>query len=163
MVEQPLLPSTVTEYGPAVLTVRVGVVAPVLHRYSKGAVPPVTLAISVANGLEQVRFGLFTLTAGIAVLEITVVFAVVIQPFAPVTVTEYGPAVLTTRIGAVAPVLHWYVYGAMPPVILVESVPDGLVQLSVRLLTDALGCPMSETAVPTAEAEQPLALVTTTE
>jgi hypothetical protein len=64
--------------------------------------------------VEMVAVGWFTVkvllteavTVGTAVSLTTVVVIVVKQPLALVTVTEYGPAVLTVIDGVMAPVLQ---------------------------------------------------------
>lgn len=45
------------------------------------------------------------------------------HPFASVTVTIYGPAQTPVTFHVVAPLLHKYVYGAVPPVELTVNVP----------------------------------------
>ena len=85
--KQPLFDVTVTEYGPAALTVMEGVFAPVLHKYV-GEVALVGVAVSVPVGCAQVSVRLFTLTLGTVVLDCTVVVAVARQPLFDVTVTE---------------------------------------------------------------------------
>jgi hypothetical protein len=47
---------------------------------------------------------------------VTVPEAVVVQPLASVMVTLYVPAITFVRSSVVAPLLHRYVYGAVPPV-----------------------------------------------
>ena len=47
---------------------------------------------------------------------LTLVVQTAAHPFTSVTVTEYEPAVRLLIEAVVAPVLHKYVYGAVPPV-----------------------------------------------
>jgi hypothetical protein len=49
--------------------------------------------------------------------------ALVVQPLASVTTTEYVPAGLPARLEVVAPVFHRYVYGAVPPETAVDTAP----------------------------------------
>ena len=96
------------------------VVAPVLHRY---VTPALALADSVAVNAVQLKSLLTaTLTVGRAVSLTTVVVVAAVQPLVLVTVTEYGPALLTVIVGVVAPVLHRYV---KPAVAVVEMVAVG--------------------------------------
>jgi hypothetical protein len=53
---------------------------------------------------------------------VTVVVPTAVQPLAAVTVTEYGPAVLTVMEGVVAPVLHRYVTGTSGCSVIVTEV-----------------------------------------
>lgn len=81
---------------PLVLTTMLVVVSLVFQR----RVGAELLAVSVSEGAAQVsvpEVGLM-LTVGAAVLLKTVVLAEVVQPLAPVMVTEYSPDVLTGRV-----------------------------------------------------------------
>jgi hypothetical protein len=100
-------------------------------------------------------------TVGTAVSLTTVVVAVAVQPLAPVTVTEYGPAALTVIEGVAAPVLHTYV---TPGVAVVEIVAVGWAQVKVLLtLAVMVGTTVLLTTVVVATAVAPLAAVTVTE
>jgi hypothetical protein len=56
--------------------------------------------------MAQVNARVLTEAIGTAVSDTTVVLVVVMQPLAPVTVTEYGPAALVMILDVVAPVFH---------------------------------------------------------
>ncbi|OQB60899.1 MAG: hypothetical protein BWX96_01951 [Bacteroidetes bacterium ADurb.Bin145] len=56
----------------------------------------------------------------------TVPDAVVVQRLASVMVTVYTPAATLTRSSVVAPLLHRYVYGAVPPVTVRLTDPVGV-------------------------------------
>ncbi len=110
---QPLLSVTVTEYVPTVLVLIELVVAPVLHAYVYGPVPPDALAF---NGpVAPVHtVSLATVTVGLGRFT-SMPEADPVQPLLSVTVTEYVPGVLVLIELVVAPVLHAYVYGLVPP------------------------------------------------
>src|SRR5829696_2654221 len=96
------------------MLLRSSVVAPFVHVYVNGTVPPLTL-ISIAPFVnphvafvgvpERVGGGKF----------ITVVDCVVLQPFASVTVTLYEFAITFEMFCVVAPLDHAYVNGNVPP------------------------------------------------
>ena len=104
---QPFAAVTVTVYTPGVdTTFVVPVVAPV-HTYVTPAV--VEDAVNVTLVLVQVNGPSFTAAAfGTAISCVTVVLAVVVQPFAAVIVTVYVPGVVTTFVAPVLPA-HAYV------------------------------------------------------
>src|SRR5262245_43454239 len=112
------------------------VVAPVLHRYLYGGVPPAAFAHSSALepahtslvGTEAVGFG-FTVTEPASLP---------LQPFASVTVTEYAPAVPVWMHAVVAPVFHRYLYGGWPLVAFAHSSTEPPAQTS-RSATAACG------------------------
>ena len=89
--------------------------------------------------------------------------AVALQPFASVTVSEYEPAVSPERFDVVAPLLHVYVNGLVPPVTLDVAVPFAAALHSAfveLVLTDNVdGCDTVVVDV----AEHPFASVTVTE
>jgi hypothetical protein len=90
---------TVTVYGPAVLTVLAAVVGPLLHAY----VPP-PLAVKVVLPPEHIVVVPVIPAVGNG-FTVSVVLAVAVQPLV-VTVTVYGPAVLTVLPAVVGPLLH---------------------------------------------------------
>src|SRR5215467_7403108 len=113
---QPLASVTVTLYVPAGILVRSCVVAPLLHAYVNGAVPPATVR-SIEPVDAPLQFALTcvsvnTITAG---WVIPIPFTVCLHPSASVTVTLYVPAGMLVRSWVVAPLLHAYVNGAVPP------------------------------------------------
>jgi len=61
-----------------------------------------------ALGDAQVKVAELGLTEAVGAVtsELTVADAVAVQPFAPVTVTVYVPALLVVMAAVVAPVLH---------------------------------------------------------
>ncbi len=156
---QPLLSVTVTEYVPTVLVLIELVVAPVLHAYVYGPVPPDALAFNgpvapvhtVSFATVTVGFGRFT----------SIPEPDPVQPLLSVTVTEYVPGVLVLIELVVAPVLHAYVYGPVPPdafavngpVAPVHTVSFGTVTVALALLNKA----------PDPDPVQPLLSVTVTE
>ena len=91
--------------------------------------------------------------------SVVVALAVDVQPFAPVTVTDQVPAVVTDMEDVVAPVLHKKV-----PLPLAVNVVLGVEQLRARLPEiDAPGAVLSSVVVALAVEVQPLAPVTVTE
>ncbi len=156
---QPLLSVTVTEYVPTVLVLIELVVAPVLHAYVYGPVPPDGFAV---NGpvapVHTVSFG--TVTDTLPLLDNDPAPEPV-QPLLSVTVTEYVPTVLVLIELVVAPVLHAYVYGPVPldafairvPVAPGHTVSFGTVTVGFGRFTKA----------PEPDPVQPLLSVTVTE
>jgi hypothetical protein len=120
------------------------------------------VVLMMAVGWVQVKVLLTeAVTVGTAVLLKTVVVATAVAPLAAVTVTEYGPAVLTVIDGVAAPLLQTYV---TPGEAVVLIVAVGWAQVSV-LLTEAVtvGAAVSLKTVVVVVAVQPLAAVTVTE
>ena len=80
----PLVAVPTTEYVPAAVTVMLGVVAPVLHRYVFAP-----LAVSTIDVVVQFNTvdGLVITTLGTAPDCVIVILAVEVQPFGAVTVT----------------------------------------------------------------------------
>lgn len=75
---------------------------------------------------------------GPPVLAIIVV-AVVMQPFASVTVTVYEPASKAEAVVPVPPLgAHEYEYGAVPPEAVTVAVPLGLPQVAGVLVAEAV-------------------------
>ena len=83
------------------------VVAPVFHEYVYGDVPPLGLAVRVADPPLQTA-GEFTLTAG-GVFTVKEPEPEPVHPFESVTVTLYVPAVEAEIDCVVDPVLQEYV------------------------------------------------------
>src|SRR5258706_6848922 len=110
----PFVSVTVTEYVPAVLSLIVAVVAPVLHAYVAAPVPPAGVAVSVAGSALEHTSGLLTETVGFG-LTVSVPAPEPVHPLVSVTVTEYVPAVLLLMVEVVSPVLHAYVDAPVPP------------------------------------------------
>src|SRR5678815_4798945 len=108
---------TVTLYVPAGILVRSCVVAPLLHAYVNGAVPPATVrSIDPVDAPLQFASTCVsdnTMAAGSA---ITILFSVCVHPPASVTVTLYVPAGIPVTSCVVAPLFHAYVNGPVPPV-----------------------------------------------
>src|SRR5678809_1457428 len=93
------------------------VVAPLLHTYVNGAVPPVTVrSIDPVEVPLQWAFTCVSVNTMAAGSVITIPFRVCVHPPASVTVTLYVPAGILVRSWVVAPLLHTYVNGAVPPV-----------------------------------------------
>ncbi len=156
---QPLLSVTVTEYVPTVPVLIELVVAPVLHAYVYGPVPldafavrtPVAPGHTVSFGTLTVGFGRFT----------SIPEPDPVQPLLSVTVTEYVPTVLVLMELVVAPVLHAYVYGPVPPDALAFTGPVAPTHtVSFGTLTVGFG---RFTKAPEPDPVQPLLSVTVTE
>ena len=100
------------------------VVPPLLQLYVYGAVPPVEVAVAVPLAAPKHEASVFVQVADTgAGGHATVVLQVVVQPLASVTLTLYGPIAKLLRLAVVAPLLHKYVYGAVPPVAVTLAVP----------------------------------------
>ena len=86
-----------------------------------GGTPPVAVTVTV-----PVRYphGALTATDEAANLAVIVALAVAVHPLASVTVTLYVPAASALRFCVVAPLLHKYVYGAVPPLAVTVAVPS---------------------------------------
>ena len=159
--EQPWADVTVTEYGlaPTVVGVTtkmpVVLVVPSLKRY---VLPPVAVRVALVPA-QIVALPSVAVTAG---LMVTMPVATAEQPWAEVTVTEYGLAPLvvglttTTPVVLVVPSLKRYV---LPPVaVSVAEVPLQIVALPSVAVTAGLTVIVAD-----ATAEQPWAEVTVTE
>ena len=101
-----------------------------------------------------------TLAVGVWLLPVTVALAEAVQPLDPVTITEYVPGALTTKIPVL---LVWplKLYDAPPEAV---KVADPLAQVMVpEATTEAVGTLASPVTVAEADAVQPLDPVTITE
>src|SRR5262245_34861000 len=101
----PLASVTLTELAPDAWSPISSVVAPLLHAYVNGDVPPVTVKFTDPLLLPQVELVATALAVGPAAL-FTVALAVALHEFISVTVTEYVPAVNPLISSVVAPLLH---------------------------------------------------------
>jgi hypothetical protein len=97
---------------------------------------------------------------GKVVLEVIVVLAVAVQPFAAVTTTEYVPAALTVLVADVVPSFHRYV---PPPVAVKVMLVVEQSKIVVGDVIEAIGNVVLEVIVVLVVAVQPLLAVTTTE
>lgn len=141
--EHPFASVTVTVYVPGIKPVTALVVAPSLHKYAYGAVPPPTIAMAVPLGFWQLIFVVFiptvksdgSLTAKLSVTE----HGVGVDE--SVMVTVYAPAVnpLIEAVVADEPPLHTYVYGPVPPTVVVLMAPVAKPK-HVTLVTAPLAC-----------------------
>ena len=104
--EQPLGAVTVTVNVPGVVVVKLAALPPTDdHWYVAPTVAVVALTVTLV--LLQVNGPSFTtFTLGMLASCVTVVLAVVVQPFAAVTVTVYVPAALVVVTAVAAPFDH---------------------------------------------------------
>ena len=138
----------VTVYVPAVLTVIVVVVSPVLHSRVPGAVVdrvevPSQLSITVTTGVTGVVLGAAVPLPGKLVQPLTVV------------ITVYVPAVLTVIVVVVSPVLHSRVPGAAVDSVEVPS------QLSTTVTTGVAGVVLGAAVPLPGKLVQPFTVVVT--
>jgi len=98
-------------------------VEPLLHEYEYGAVPSAatTIAVPVAKPHDA---SVALHVAVNAVGSPTMCVHDDIHPVASVTVTVYEPAVKPVILASVEPLLHKYVYGAVPPVAVTLAEPS---------------------------------------
>src|SRR5678810_973429 len=91
------------------MLVRSCVVAPLLHTYVNGAVPPMTVRsidpVEVPLQFALTCVSVNTMAAGSV---IGILFNACVHPLASVTVTLYVPAGILVRSWVVAPLLHTY-------------------------------------------------------
>jgi hypothetical protein len=89
------------------------VVAPLLHEYESGAVPPDT--DTSTEPLARLHNALVTVADAVGdAMLVTAVLCATVHPAASVTVSEYDPAATLVSDCDDAPLLHAYVYGAVP-------------------------------------------------
>ena len=108
---------TVTLYVPVVVTEIDDVVAPVLQAYKLPALPPFAVNTAGPDEKQCVLGPLMLITGSIqgSVQGATTPLPVAVHPLASVTVTVKLPASHNPVIAdVVAPLLHKYVYGAVP-------------------------------------------------
>lgn len=103
---QPLLAVAVTTYVPSSVALAsdpmaVKLLGPVQLKVAPGAV-----AATVAAQVSQFLATTVVVITGVTVLDVTGVLTMVLHPLLPVTVAEYGPAVLTVMLAVVWPVFQ---------------------------------------------------------
>ena len=84
-----------------------------------------------------------------------VIESVVVQPFASVTSTEYGPAVSPVIVAVVSPLLHKYVYGEVPLLAVTVADPK-LLLLHVPLVSEILAFRLPELMITPTLLDSPL-------
>ena len=103
---QPLESVTVSVYVPAVLTVMLAVVAPLLHLCEYPGVPPDGVVVNVwLKPAQTSALGGLIEHEGLG-FTVRVAEQTVLQPLESVTVSVYVPVALTVMLAVVAPVLH---------------------------------------------------------
>ncbi len=114
--------SYVKPVAPGIILQAPDVPGRVIQTISKAPRPPegssTLVIIGGSNGahpepLAAISPGSVTLQHAVMLTDVE---QVAVHPFTSVTVTEYEPAVRLLMLTVVAPVLHRYVYGAVPPV-----------------------------------------------
>jgi hypothetical protein len=135
----------------------VAVVVPSFHRYVP---PPVAVKVMLVVEQSKIVVGEVIEAIGNVVLDVIVLLAVAVQPFAAVITTEYVPAVVMFFVADVVPSFHKYV----PPPVAVKVIL--VVEQSNTVVEEvilATGIEGSAVIIVFAVAIQPLLAVTTTE
>jgi hypothetical protein len=154
---QPFAAVTTTEYVPAVVMFLVADVLPSFHKYVP---PPVAVKVMLVVEQSKIVVGEVIEAIGNVVLDVIVLLAVAVQPFAAVITTEYVPAVVMFFVADVVPSFHKYV----PPPVAVKVIL--VVEQSNTVVEEvilATGIEGSAVIIVFAVAIQPLLAVTTTE
>ena len=110
----PFLSVTVTLYDPATSPLGSSSVEPLLHKYVYGAVPPLTVKLMFPSLSPLHNNASPVADACNKVGCVIVAPDVVVQLLASVIVTLYAPGANPLISLVVAPLLHKYVYGAVP-------------------------------------------------
>ena len=110
------------------MLLRLTVVAPLLHAYVSGDVPPVMVDITLPFDCPHVVPVADSERVG-GGASVTVVEIVAVHPLASVTVTLYGPASRFDKSSVVAPLLQLKVNGDVPPLTVKSTNPFALLQV----------------------------------
>jgi hypothetical protein len=126
--------------------------------------PPVALTVAVPfAALKQLTSVELVISAINKLGSLMVAIATAVQPPVPVTVTRYCPADRFVAVGVVCPLLHKYVYGAVPFTPVTVAVPlDSPLQLTLVLAVIVADIPVGSLNNTVASFVHPLLSVTTT-